>query len=160
MAFRFGRERRIRRRADFVRVQTHGERATSRHFVFLVAARDSAREPSRLGVVVTRKIGNATQRNRIKRVCRECFRLWPGFVPDGIDLVVIAREGADELPLDRVRDEWTRSRSMLLRRCENVLRRGPVAPGPKAIRAARAEGPAPCEAEEPPKGAKGVQPSE
>ena len=65
-------------------------------------------------------------RNRIKRLCRECFRLWPGFVPDGIDLVVIAREGADELTLDRVRDEWSRARPALLKRCESVL-----APGPK-----------------------------
>ncbi len=60
-------------------------------------------------------------RNRIKRLCRECFRLWPGFVPDGIDLVVIAREGADQLTLDRVRDEWSRARPALLKRCESVL---------------------------------------
>jgi ribonuclease P protein component len=133
--FGFGRERRVRRRSDFVHVQTHGERATSRHFVFLVAAREVGpgapapkTAPSRLGVVATRKVGDATMRNRIKRVCRECFRLWPGFVPDGIDLVVIARAGADELPLDRVRDEWTRARPTVLKRCETVLRRGPLRP--------------------------------
>jgi ribonuclease P protein component len=136
VAFTFGRDRRIRRRSDFVHVQTHGERATSRHFVLLVAVREAgpdvtgppANAPSRLGIVATRKVGDATMRNRIKRVCRECFRLWPGFVPDGIDLVVIARDGADELPLDRVRDEWTRARPALLKRCESVLRRGPIRP--------------------------------
>ena len=147
-SFGFGRERRLRRRADFLRVQSNGERATSRHFVLLVCAREPAdeagrrgkgehedghsstervpgepmRAPSRLGVVATRKVGDATMRNRIKRLCRECFRLWPGFVPDGIDLVVIGRAGADQLTLDRVRDEWSRARPALLKRCESVLR--------------------------------------
>ena len=125
-AFPFGRERRIRRRADFLRVQAIGERATSRHFVMLVAARDDGvgvggQRPSRLGIVATKKVGDATMRNRIKRVCRECFRLWPGFVPDGIDLVVIARAGADELPLAKVREEWSAARSVVLKRCAKVL---------------------------------------
>lgn len=146
-SFSFGRERRIRRRADFVRVQSNGERATSRHFVLLVCAREPApgvgeprRAPSRLGVVATRKVGDATMRNRIKRLCRECFRLWPGFVPDGIDLVVIAREGADELTLDRVRDEWSRARPALLKRCASVLASGleaPPAPRPSPAKKAR-----------------------
>ncbi|MBX3206007.1 MAG: ribonuclease P protein component [Labilithrix sp.] len=128
-SFGFGRERRIRRRADFLRVQSNGERATSRHFVLLVSAREPSRDtatplraPSRLGIVATRKVGDATMRNRIKRLCRECFRLWPGFVPDGIDLVVIARDGADALTLAAVRDEWSRARPALLKRCASVLR--------------------------------------
>ncbi|MBX3203231.1 MAG: ribonuclease P protein component [Labilithrix sp.] len=131
-SFGFGRARRIRRRADFLRVQSNGERATSRHFVLLVCARERDREtveprtaPSRLGIVATRKVGDATMRNRIKRVCRECFRLWPGFVPDGIDLVVIARSGADTLTLADVRDEWSRARPALLKRCASVLKPKP-----------------------------------
>lgn len=135
--FTLGRERRIRSRADFVHVQTVGQRAMSPHFVLLVAARtasegcDARRLPSRLGVVATRKVGDATMRNRIKRVCRETFRLWPGFVPDGIDLVVIAREGADELPRASVQHEWERARPTLLKRCQSVLA------GPRPAAAAR-----------------------
>ena len=92
----------------------------------LVAARapaGTARGPgcARVGFVVTKKIGNAVQRNRIKRVCRECFRMWPDLVPDGIDLVVIARSGADELGLAEVRSEWERARPALLKRCAAVL---------------------------------------
>lgn len=104
-------------------MQAIGQRATSAHFVLLVAARDVPNEAacSRLGIVVTRKIGNAVQRNRIKRVCRECFRAWPDLVPDGIDLVVIARSGADELGLAGVRGEWERARRALLERCAAVL---------------------------------------
>jgi ribonuclease P protein component len=120
--FSFGKERRIRRRTDFLRVQAIGQRASTAHFVLLVAAREpDAAGCSRVGFVVTKKVGNAVQRNRIKRVCRECFRTWPELVPDGIDLVVIARPGADELGLAEVRSEWERARPALLKRCTAVL---------------------------------------
>jgi ribonuclease P protein component len=134
-SFGFGRDRRLRRRADFLRVQSRGERATSRHFVLLVSLRgdDGRSAPSRLGIVVTRKVGDATMRNRIKRLCRECFRLWPGFVPDGIDLVVIARDGASELTLAQVREEWSRARPALLRRCEALVAGGAAPAPPRKI---------------------------
>jgi ribonuclease P protein component len=113
----FGRDRRIRKRADFLRVQSQGQRASTPHFTLLVALGSG---PSRLGIVVTKKIGNAVARNRVKRVCRECFRQWPEYVPDGIDLVVIAKEGAPELGLAAVRDEWQRARKKVLERCQAV----------------------------------------
>ena len=114
----FGRDRRIRKRADFLRVQSQGQRASTAHFTLLVAPSAAGVEgPSRLGIVVTKKIGNAVARNRVKRVCRECFRQWPGYVPDGIDLVVIAKEGAPELGLAAVREEWERARGTVLKRC-------------------------------------------
>jgi ribonuclease P protein component len=126
-SFGFGRDRRLRRRADFLRVQGIGLRASTPHFVLLVARRqDRVDLPSRLGIVVTKKVGNAVARARVKRVCRECFRLWPGFVPYGIELVVIARDGADELGLAEVHAEWERGRSLLLKRCAAAMRAGPA----------------------------------
>lgn len=119
--FLFGKERRIRKRGEFLHVQQTGLRATSKHFVLLVAAGREPAAPSRIGIVATKKVGDATMRNRIKRLCRECFRLWPGFLPDGVDLVVIAREGADELTLEKVRAEWTRAHGSLLANCKKVL---------------------------------------
>ena len=129
--FSFGKERRIRRRKDFLRVQAVGQRTSTAHFVMLVAARATTASGTaperpgascaRVGFVVTRKVGNAAQRNRIKRVCRECFRTWPDLVPDGIDLVIIARSRADELGLADVRAEWERARPGLLKRCAAVL---------------------------------------
>lgn len=143
-AFAFGPERRILRRADFLRVQSDGVRTATPHFVLLVTASPhthtrarAAKDESgvsdsadalgggaraRLGIVVTKKIGSAPVRNRIKRLCRECFRLWPDFLPDGIDLVVIARNGAGELGLADVQAEWSRARSAILKRCAAVLR--------------------------------------
>jgi ribonuclease P protein component len=72
-------------------------------------------------VVTTKKVGSSPERNRIKRLCRECFRTWRALVPDGIDLVVIARDGAAALALADVRAEWTRARPALLKRCAAVL---------------------------------------
>jgi ribonuclease P protein component len=117
----YPKERRLRRRSDFLRVQSTGERATSKHFVLLVAAGTAPEALCRFGIVTTKKVGDATMRNRIKRVCRECFRLWPDFLPNGIDLVVIAKEGAHELTLAKVREEWARARPTLLDRCKKAL---------------------------------------
>lgn len=104
-------------------MQAVGQRTSTAHFVMLVAAREGADRAAcaRVGFVVTRKVGNAVQRNRIKRVCRECFRTWADLVPDGIDLVIIARSHADELGLADVRAEWERARPSLLKRCAAVL---------------------------------------
>lgn len=123
-AQRFGRDRRLRKRAEFVRIQASASRVVTTHFVLLLAANPAERSASsRLGVVVTRKIGCAVQRNRIKRLCRECFRRWPGLVPMGVDLVVIARGGAAELLLADVRAEWAKVERLVRRRAAELLAR-------------------------------------
>jgi ribonuclease P protein component len=126
----FGRDRRVRKRSEFIHIQAASRRVTTPHFVLLVAARapGCAREtPARLGFIVTRKVGCAVERNRIKRVCRECFRQWKGLLPDGVDLVVVARQGAQTLGLANVRAEWGAVSSLLRRRAEEALaRRGDV----------------------------------
>ncbi len=87
----------------------------------MVAAGPDPSAPSRLGITVTRKIGGAVQRNRIKRVVREAFRLSPDRLPRGIDLVVIAKPGAHELGLAEVTAEWDAVRGLLDRRAREVL---------------------------------------
>jgi ribonuclease P protein component len=119
-------------------VRSQGDRATQRvgttHFTLLLAPQ-RAPGPSRLGLVVGRRIGGAVQRNRVKRLCRECFRTWPRLVPDGIDLIVIARTGAPELDLARVRAEWAGVGRLLEKRAAEALAR---ASRDRAARAARA----------------------
>ncbi|MCG8590549.1 MAG: ribonuclease P protein component [Proteobacteria bacterium] len=103
---RFSRSDRLRHSRDFQRVSREGERFASRYFVVLVAGRDGAEVPSaelRLGVTVSRKVGNAVVRNRVKRAIREWFRtsreLWAGSgqATTGRDVVVIARREARDL---------------------------------------------------------------
>jgi ribonuclease P protein component len=128
----FGQDRRVRKRREFNDIQSNARRVTSPHFTFLVAVRrdpepgvgedeGSGARPARLGLIVTKKIGGAVVRNRVKRLCRECFRQWPGLVPAEIDLVVVARNGCQTLGLAEVRAEWEAISRLLRRRAEEAL---------------------------------------
>lgn len=83
---------RIRRQAEFSRVYRDGVSAADSVLV-VIACRNSL-EYSRLGVVVSRRVGNAVVRNRWKRRMREVFRRHRDRIPTGWDLVVRPRRGA------------------------------------------------------------------
>ncbi len=103
--FSFGTEHRLHRRADFLLVRRSGVRTQTAHFVvYLVKLPDQS--AARLGLAVSRQVGNAVVRNRIKRRLRESFRcsLRPVVGPDGT-IVVIARPGAAELMTPEVTAE-------------------------------------------------------
>lgn len=104
-------------------MQKIGRSVRTRHFVLLLAARE-APGPARLGVVATKKTGGAVVRNRIKRLCRECFRTTPELVLAGVDLVVIAKPGAGDLGLRDVRAEWSGAAARLRAECEKALEAG------------------------------------
>ena len=63
----------------------------------LLATPGEAAESRRLGISVSRKVGNAVVRNRIKRGVRDRFRRQRGLLPESVDLVVIARPKANRL---------------------------------------------------------------
>lgn len=91
--------RRIRRRADFLRVQNAPQvRVRTAYFLMLGASRAPAEapeaetpRPTRLGIVASRKVGGAVARNRAKRLIREAFRKRWASLPEGLDLVIIVR---------------------------------------------------------------------
>jgi ribonuclease P protein component len=97
---RFQRADRILCSRDFTRATRSGKRGTSKSFVVVIASRADAptRKPderrSRLGVTVSKRVGNAVIRNRVKRRIREWFRHAREGLPDGSDVVVIARRKA------------------------------------------------------------------
>jgi ribonuclease P protein component len=89
-ASRAGGRSRLSRSADFDRVFRHGRSHGSRELVLYVFPRE-AEGPPRLGLSVSRKVGGAVQRNRVKRLLREAFSIEGGGLPDGTDAVVVAR---------------------------------------------------------------------
>lgn len=119
---RFRRADRVVSARDYVRVRRRGQRLASRNFAVSIADRETAcgesvgrlgpGHPShtRLGLSVSRRVGNAVVRNRIKRAIREWFRSARGQMATDVDIVVIARRGAAE----RCTEEIARELSALL----------------------------------------------
>lgn len=90
-----GRRERLRRRPDFLLVQERGRRYSGKNFLMLVLARtEDTAGAARLGITVSKKVGNAVVRNRVKRWVRESYRRTKGLAPRGCDLVVVARASA------------------------------------------------------------------
>lgn len=90
-----GKDARVRKRREFLHIQNAGRRVATRHFLVVYTRAGDA--PPRLGITVTKKIGNAVVRNAIKRAVRETFRANASAVAPGASLVVIARSGAGDL---------------------------------------------------------------
>lgn len=88
---------RLRRRPEFVAVQSTGRKVHGNGFVALVLRTEGATlsplARGRIGFTVTKRIGNAVTRNRIKRRAREWLRTH-GWVPAGLDVVFIAKDAA------------------------------------------------------------------
>jgi ribonuclease P protein component len=72
--------------------------------------------PARLGIVASRKVGNAVVRNRAKRLVREAFRSSPDLFSPGTDVVVIVRRPLEKSKLGDVVSEWRRAAGVLDKR--------------------------------------------
>ena len=120
---RFSARDRIRKRSEFRTIQDAGHRVVSPAFVFLLgrAPANERGTPSqvsgqRLGITASRRVGNAAQRNRAKRLLREAFRCVRTGLPNGLDLVVIVRHDLGARTLADVVAEWQSCRARIERR--------------------------------------------
>ena len=86
----------MRRRWEFLRVQRRGKAKQSANFL-VVYLQQPAPGSARFGFSVSRRVGNAVVRNRVKRRLREFVRLHRRDLPPARDFVVIAKPGAAEL---------------------------------------------------------------
>jgi ribonuclease P protein component len=96
----FARSERIQRRKEYVAIQAKGLKVPLREVIALVRIRQEEGSPRRLGLTVSKRIGSATQRNRVKRLLREAFRREKEALPEAIDVVLIAKQQSREMTLD------------------------------------------------------------
>lgn len=125
---RFGREKRVQSRRDFLRIQSSGRKYRSKHFLLALQpasdrpnTRKRAPESGRIGITVTTKVNkNAVARNKLKRRIREIYRRSYTKLTHPVDAVIIAFVGATELGFEEVREElcFLAERARLLRRGE------------------------------------------
>ena len=97
---------RLLRRGEFLRLLREGSRFHTPHFTVIRASNRLSRP--RLGITVSKKIGNATTRNRIKRLVREGFRLNKGCLSTGMDYLFIAKKRAANASFEAVTDDYHR----------------------------------------------------
>ena len=83
----------LKKNADFQRVYRNGRVFGNRCLVGYVLNRDD-REPLRLGISVSKKVGNSVVRHRIKRLVREIFGVNRQLCEEGCDIVIVAKKEA------------------------------------------------------------------
>ena len=111
----FTKTQRVRRRGEFQHIFDIGYRISTRYFTLLLAPGTSS--TPRLGIVASKKLGDAVRRNRAKRLIREVFRHIDGSHGAAVDVVVIPRrELFDAIYTDLEREfraAWRRGASRI-----------------------------------------------
>ena len=101
----------LRTRADFDRPRREGFRADCGAFIMRIyPPREGAPAGQRrLGVIASRKVGNAVTRNRAKRRMREIFRLNQECLPPACDILIIIRSQFDQLTFAELQERYLRT---------------------------------------------------
>ena len=79
---------------DFKRVYKEGKSKANRYLIMYISTNDSLSDKNRLGISVSKKVGNSVVRHRVKRLIKESYRLNEDMFNSGLDIVVIARDNA------------------------------------------------------------------
>lgn len=84
----------LKRNADFQNVYKNGKSYANHYLVMYVLENQTGR--NRLGISVSKKVGNSIVRHRVTRLIRESYRLQEDMFNSGLDMVVIARKSAKD----------------------------------------------------------------
>jgi len=99
----FRKHEKIRKRAEYQSIYEKGARTFSRHFI--IVSQNNRLGYRRLGITVSKKVGNSVRRNRIKRMIREFFRLNRNRLAESQDIVIIGKKGMPRLNYQEVCEE-------------------------------------------------------
>jgi ribonuclease P protein component len=103
--------------------QVYDRRRSAANGEMIVYAKENGLAYSRIGLSVSRKYGGAVQRNRLRRLYREAFRLLKEQLPVGLDLVLIPRSQAEP-----VIEEVSKSLQSLVKQLHKKLLKEPAKP--------------------------------
>jgi len=106
-SYHFDKKSRIKKRSTFVELSRNGKKIHGKHFI--LNYRESQNASARLGITVSKRVGNAVVRNRIKRLCREFFRINRNRIDGNWDIHIIAKK---EVSIIASQDIFTSLRSM------------------------------------------------
>ena len=109
--------KRLRTQTDFQEVRNGGQRSPCGPFILqwlIHAGKDCVGR--RLGVIASRRVGNAVKRNRGKRLMREIFRRNEQSLPVGVDVVIILRSSYD-------RHDYNDLEARFLKACAKIRNR-------------------------------------
>lgn len=92
----------LKKNDDFRKVYHSGKSYANRYLVMYVLENETDR--SRLGISVSKKVGNSVVRHRVKRLVKESYRLHETVFNSGLDIVIVARRSAAAVGYHEVED--------------------------------------------------------
>lgn len=114
---------RMRSRQEFARVREEGRSYPGRFFVLGVLEDEDLGEGIRFGVILTRKVGKAHERNRVRRRLKGLLSDFGGQIVPGHWLVFVGRRPSANCSFAQLRHDWVR-----LGRKAGILSSDPAAP--------------------------------
>ncbi len=94
----FSKDERLLRRPQFRQVMDHGRKLRVGRYCLLFFLPNGTNQ-KRLGIIASKKVGNAVARNRAKRIIREVFRRNKKRFQDGMDMVVVSGKPLPHTPM-------------------------------------------------------------
>ena len=113
----------LKKNNEFQRVYRKGTSQANRYLVMYVLENKDRHMENRLGISVSKKVGNSVVRHRITRLIRESYRLNETSFRQGVDIVVVARPRAKDRSYQEIESALMHlaGRTKVLRRTETVV---------------------------------------